>query len=127
MAFCSKVNDDIRVLLFEKLIYAFPVADIELYESEIRVVHYALKCGQIACICQFIKTDDPVIGICLEHMENKIRAYKTCSACYDDYHKFSPKNYMFCPFEAILYFGYFFARLRMISQILSTSSSARSA
>ena len=127
MAFCSEVDDDVRMLFFEKLIYAFPVADIELYESEIRVVHYALKCGQITCICQFIKTDDPVIGICLEHMENEIRADKTCSACYDDYHIISPKNYVLYIYEAILYFSYFFARLRMIPQILSTSSSARSA
>ena len=72
MTFSSEVDNDIRVLFFEKLIYAFPIADVELDESEIRVVHDTLKCGQIARICQLIKTDDPVIRIFLKHVKNKV-------------------------------------------------------
>ena len=42
VALSSEVDDHVGMLFFKELIDAFPVADVELYESEVRVVHYAL-------------------------------------------------------------------------------------
>ena len=55
-----EIHDHIRMLLFKEPIDCFPVADIHLYEAEIRKTHHALQRRQIPRIRQFIQTDDAV-------------------------------------------------------------------
>ena len=88
----SKVNYYIRLLLFEKLINSFLIADVCLNESEIRIIHNRLECRKVTCICELIKADDPVVWMCLEHMEYEVASDKTCAACYDDVHLILLKN-----------------------------------
>ena len=61
MTFCCEVDDDIWLLLFEKLIDALAVTDIQFDKAEIWLVHDALQRGQVPCVGQFIQTYNPVV------------------------------------------------------------------
>ena len=72
MRLCCKVDNDVRLLLLEELIHALTVTDIELHEAEVRVVHNGSKCAEIACICKFVKTDNSVVRISVQHVEHEV-------------------------------------------------------
>ena len=86
MRFCRKVNHDVRMFFFKQFIHSFAVADICLYEAEIRVIHNRGQCGQIACIGQLVQTDDSVIRILLQHVEHKVTTNKTSTAGNNNIH-----------------------------------------
>lgn len=64
MGFCRKVDDHIRFFFFKELIDSFSVADIGLYEAEIRLIHDRLQRRQIAGIGQFIEANNPIFRMC---------------------------------------------------------------
>ena len=80
MALRREVDHDVRMLLLEQLIHRLPVADVRLHKAEIRVVHDALQGAQVSGIGQLVQTDDPIIRILPQHVENKIASNKTGSA-----------------------------------------------
>ena len=86
MRFCGEVHDDVRLFLLEDLIHACPVADVELDESEVIVLHHRLQCMNIPCISELIQTNDPIVRVMLHHIKDEIRADKSCAAGYDNCH-----------------------------------------
>ena len=94
VALRRKVDDDIGVFLLKELVHALPVADVQFDKAEIGIVHHIFERGQIARIGEFIQTDDAVVGILFEHMEDEIAADKPGAARNDDGHKcFLIQNY----------------------------------
>ena len=100
VALCRKVYHHIRMLFLEKFIYRFPVRDAFLYKAEIRIVHNGSQCGKISRIGQAVQTNDAIVRILVQHMENKVTADKTCAACYDNCHcsiSFHRSDRLHCP------------------------------
>ena len=95
MRFCRKVDHDVRMFFFKQFIHCFAVADISLHEAEIRVIHNRGQCGQIACIGQLVKTDDPVIRILLQHMEYKVTTNKTSATGNNNIHDLISSTFIF--------------------------------
>ena len=88
MAFCCEIDDDVWLLLFEKLIDSFAVTYVQFDKAEIRIVHDVLQCGQISCIGQLIQTHNPVVRMSRKHVEDEVRAYESGSSGYNDGHGF---------------------------------------
>ena len=86
MRFCRKVDHDVRMFFFKQLIHSLAVADISLHKTEIRIIHNRCQRGQIACVGQFIQTDDSVIRILLQHVEHKVTTNKTSTAGNNNIH-----------------------------------------
>ena len=86
MAFRSKIDDDIRMLLFKELVDRLTVTDIRLHKAEIRIIHHRRKRRKIARVSQLIQTDNSIIRILIQHMKNEVRADKAGAARYDNRH-----------------------------------------
>ena len=72
MTLRREVYDDVGVLLLEQPVHALPVADVQLHEPKVRVVHHRGEGEQISRVCQLVHTDDPVIRIIFQHVENEV-------------------------------------------------------
>ena len=90
MALCGEVHYDIGMLLLKQRINRLAIADIRLHKAEIGILHHRLQRGKIARISQFIQANDSIIGIFLEHMEDKVTSDKSGTAGYNDRHIFGP-------------------------------------
>ena len=86
MAFGRKVDNDIGVLLLKEAVNALSVADVELDEAEVWLVHDPRERRKIARIGEFIEADDAVAGMLLQHMENEVAADEPRPARDDDGH-----------------------------------------
>ena len=89
VAFRSEVHHDVRMLFLKELIHGFPVTDIRLHKTEVRIVHDALQRAQVACVGQLIQADDPVIRILAQHVKDEIASDESGAAGYDDRHNFT--------------------------------------
>ena len=90
MRFRRKIDNNIRMFFLKQLVDCFPVANICLHETEIRVVHNGRKRRQIARIRQLVKADNPIVRVLLEHMEDEVAANKTRAASNNNRHHASP-------------------------------------
>lgn len=99
VAFGRKVDDDIGVLLFKETEYPLSVADIQLNEAEIGLLHDACKRRKIARISEFIEADDAVIGMRLQHIKDEVAADEPRSACNKNGHLLSSfmSDKIYCP------------------------------
>lgn len=57
------------------------------------VIHYGSQCRKVPRIGKFIKTNNVVFRMALQHMEDKITSNKSCAACYNDFHVSRPFSY----------------------------------
>ena len=78
------------MFFLKQLVDCFPVANICLHETEIRVIHHGRKRRQIARIRQLVKADNPIVRVLLEHMEDEVAANKTRAASNNNRHCASP-------------------------------------
>ena len=88
MAFCGKVDHDVRMFFFKQFIYSFSVADIGLHKAEIQVIHDRRQRRQVACVGQLIEADNAVIRVFFQHVKNKIGTNKSGAAGNDDRHNY---------------------------------------
>ena len=51
------------------------------------------QCRKVPRIGKFIKTNNVVFRMALQHMEDKITSNKSCAACYNDFHVSRPFSY----------------------------------
>ena len=63
MALGGEVHHDVGVLLGEELVHALAVADVNLDEAEVGVIHHGRERGEVAGIGQLVEADDPVVGV----------------------------------------------------------------
>src|SRR5699024_8429811 len=66
------------------------VSNAFFYKTEIRIVHNRGKSRKVSCISQTVKTDDPIVRILVQHMENKVASDKSGSAGNNNSHNGSP-------------------------------------
>ena len=90
MRFRRKIDNNIRMFFLKQLVDCFPVSNICLHETEIRVIHHGRKRRQIARIRQLVKADNPIVRVLLEHMEDEVAANKTRAASNNNRHYASP-------------------------------------
>lgn len=86
VALCREVYHDVGVFLLEYLENRVAVGNIHLAEAEVRVVHYGCEGLHVACVCEAVKADYPVLRVSLEHIVYEISADKAGAACYDYLH-----------------------------------------
>ena len=65
MGLRCKIDNHIRFFFLKKFVYARTVADIEFYETKIRLIHHRCKRGQIASIGQGIQTNNAILRMFL--------------------------------------------------------------
>ena len=87
MALGGKVDDDVWMLFFKQLKYGFAVADIRFDKTEVRIVHHGCERGKVAGIGQLVQTNNAVIRILAQHMEDKVGADKAGASGYDNGHR----------------------------------------
>ena len=86
MALRGEVYHHIRVFLLKETVNGLPVCDVFLYEAEVRIVHDRSQGGKIARVSQAVQTDNPVIRIFFQHVENKVASDKTGAAGNNNLH-----------------------------------------
>ena len=79
MTFCRKIYNHIEPVFHEKAVYKRTVADISTYESAAVIVYVFSYCAEISCISKCVEHDNTDVVVLLQHIFNKIRAYKTGS------------------------------------------------
>ena len=92
--FCCEVYNHIRMLLLEELVDCFAVSDAFFYKTEIWIVHDRSQGREIAGIGQAVQTDDPVIRVFFQHVENEVASDKSGTAGNDNIH--SGKSFLVC-------------------------------
>ena len=85
MALCRKVHHDVRMLFLKELVNGLAVADVRLAEAEIRPVHHRGQGGKIPRIGQLVHTDDPVLRMLFQHVEDEIASDKAGTAGHNDF------------------------------------------
>ena len=65
MGLRCKIDNHIRFFFLKKGIYSRTVADIEFYETKIRLIHHRCERGQIARIGQGIQTNNAILRMFL--------------------------------------------------------------
>ncbi len=89
----SKIDDDIRLFLLKKTVYAFAVTDIQFDKSESRMIHHRCKGGKIACVGQLIHTDDTVFRMFVHLVKHKVASNKSGSSGHNNSH-FNSLSYL---------------------------------
>src|SRR5699024_6260903 len=70
--------------------YSFSVCDAFFYKTEIRIIHDRSQGREISRIGQAVQAYDPVVGIFVQHMKNKVASNESGSAGNDNSHNLSP-------------------------------------
>ena len=89
MALRREVHHCVGLFRLEERVHALPVADVQLDEAEIRMLHGALQRGQVSRIGQLVQADDPVFRMGLQHVIDEIGADEPGPAGHDDGHRIS--------------------------------------
>ena len=98
MALRREINNDVRVFLLEHLENRAAVCDVDLTETEIRIIHYGRQSFHVACVRQAVKADYPVIRVSFQHIMHEISAYKSRAAGNDHLHCLSSASLIrYCP------------------------------
>ena len=84
MAFGSKVDDPVDVILTEQRPQHIQVADVPLLEHVVRGILDVPQVGKIPGIGQLVEVDDPVIGVFVHEKSYYVRADKARSARNQD-------------------------------------------
>ena len=87
MALGGEIHHHVRVFFLKELVHALPVADVQLHEAEVGVIHDRGEGGQVARVGQLVQTHDAVVRVLAQHMEDKIASDKSGAAGNDDGHK----------------------------------------
>ena len=82
--FGRKVDDHVGMFFFKKFVDCFTVADVNLAETEVGIVHHRLERRQVARIRELVNADYAIIRMCLKHVEHEVASYEAGSACNDD-------------------------------------------
>ena len=90
MTLCREIDRNVGLLLFEETIDTFPVADVELTEAEIWLIHHWSECGQVPSIGKLVNANNLIIRMFGQHMEDKVASDKTGSSGNDDGHRLIP-------------------------------------
>ena len=72
MRLSGKVDDYVKLLLCEESVDRFRVCDIRLYEPEVVIIYCRRECLEIAGVCESVESDDIIVRMSFQHMENKI-------------------------------------------------------
>ena len=91
VAFRSEVDHNVWMFFFKKLVDAFAVADVQLDEAEVWLVHNILQCWQVARVSQLVQADDLIVWVLLHHVEDKVAADEASTAS----NYYILHNYMF--------------------------------
>jgi hypothetical protein len=86
VALSREVNHDIGVLLLKYLVYRFSVGNINLAETEVRVIHNRSKGFKVSCVSEAVKAYDSVILMLAEHIVNEVSSDKAGTAGNDNSH-----------------------------------------
>ena len=98
VALSREVNHDIGVLLLKYLVYRFSVGNINLAETEVRIIHNRSKGFKVSCISEAVKAYDSVILMLAEHIVNEVSSDKAGTAGNDYFHNcFSVNDIIYFP------------------------------
>ena len=86
MAFRGEVHHHVGMFFLKQLINAFSVADIQLHEAEVGVIHDRRQRGQVAGVGQLVQADNAVIRVLAQHMKHKVGTDKSGTAGYNNCH-----------------------------------------
>ena len=84
--FGRKVDNHVGMFFFKQFVNCFTIADVNLAETEVGIVHHRLERRQIARIRELVNADDAIIRMCLKHMEHEVAADEPRAACNNNVH-----------------------------------------
>ena len=79
--FGRKVDNHVGMFFFKQFVNCFTIADVNLAETEVGIVHHRLERRQVARIRELVNADDAIIRMCLKHMEHEVAADEPRAAC----------------------------------------------
>ena len=100
-----KVHDDVGALLRKDRIHRFAVRDVSAHESKLRIPHRARKRFHIACVGEFVHTEDLVIRVVFQFVVNEVRADKSGAARHQQFHVQSPSFTICCKYLPYSFFA----------------------
>lgn len=84
MALSGKVDDKVGVVVSEDALHKSAVADIALYEGDVRELDFILDSEQVAGISQSIEDDDiDIVAVFLQEIFYEIRADEAGTADHE--------------------------------------------
>ena len=86
VALGGEVHHDVRVLLAEDAVYGLAVADIDLAEAEVRLLHDGGKGGEVARVGQLVQADDAVLRVLCQLIKDEVGADEAGPAGDDNGH-----------------------------------------
>ena len=84
--FGRKVDDHVGMFFFKQFVNCFTIADVNLAETEVGIVHHRLERRQVARIRELVNADDAIIRMCLKHMEHEVAADEPRASCNNNVH-----------------------------------------
>ena len=84
--FGRKVDNHVGMFFFKQFVNCFTIADVNLAETEVGIVHHRLERRQVARIRELVNADDALIRMCLKHMEHEVAADEPRAACNNNVH-----------------------------------------
>ena len=80
----GEVYHYVRLFLSKEAVNPLAVADIELHNSKLRIVHDRFQGGKVSRVSEAVHTDDPILRMFLEHIKDKIGTDKAGASCHNN-------------------------------------------
>lgn len=82
VALRREIDNDVWVLLLKEAVDGLAVADVRLDKAEIRVIHHRCKRGEVARVGQLVQTDNAVVRVFSQHVEDEVASDESGTAGY---------------------------------------------
>lgn len=89
MAFCREVHDGVGLMVVKELLECKRVAKITLNKGVALIADATFQRSEIPRIRQLVEIDN-VVGSLINELPNEVRANKTSSAGYKNFHQGAP-------------------------------------